>query len=365
MLKTLTQSAGPWPRRSLWSFRLSGWGTALLRLLPPELAHDLGLRLLRAGITDYFPRPELDTLAVGLKTTVPGLGVLPHPIGLAAGFDKNAYCPQGFARLGLSFIEVGTVTPRPQSGNPKPRLFRAPEERALVNRMGFNSDGALAVEARLKRLNWDHDAVPLGINCGKNKHTEPGRAVEDYLQVIETMRERARFFVINISSPNTPGLRDLATPEFLQELAMALGPYLPKVLVKLDPDRPKREFQELVHSVADQGYLGLVLCNTHRVEHPEPGGQSGHPLMAPSTTCLEWAHEVHRGMLPMLASGGILSGVDIFHKLARGASAVQIYTALVYRGPLVVYRMLYELAEELRLRGFACAGDAVGSFYHD
>ena len=348
-----------------WAHRLGEIGTAMLRLLPAETAHDVGMWMLAHGMLDRLPAPPFAALATGLKVNLPGIGDLPHPIGLAAGFDKHARCPMAFARMGFSFIEIGTVTPRPQPGNPRPRLFRYPEQRALVNRMGFNSDGALTVAERLRGHRWDHERVPLGINCGKNKDTPAAGAIGDYLQVIETFRDLGRYFVINISSPNTPGLRDLATPSFVHGLADELASLLPRIWVKVDPDMSRREFQGLIHALADRGFQGVIISNTHRVEVPEPGGQSGHPLMAPASACLEWAYEVHRGLLPMIATGGVLSGIDIFHKLARGATAVQIYTALVYRGPWVVARLLVELAEELKLRGFQTAADAIGSYYSD
>ncbi len=345
------------------ALRLGEWGTALLRCLPAEAAHDAGMAFLEQGLLDKLPMPALDTLAAGMRTKVPGIGDLPHPFGLAAGFDKHCRAPGAFARMGFSFLEIGTVTPRAQPGNPKPRLFRLPDERAIVNRMGFNSDGAATVKARLEALKWDHERVPLGINCGKNKETPPERALSDFLQIVEVFKDLARYFVINISSPNTPGLRDLATPLFIGGLADELGAALPKTWIKLDPDMERREFQALIETIAERGFQGVLLSNTHRVAYPEVGGQSGHPLMCPSTTCLEWAYEVHGGRLPMLGVGGILSGVDAFHKLARGALAVQIYTALVYRGPWVVARLLTELAAELNLRGIATVEDAIGCYY--
>ena len=340
--------------------------TGLLRLLPAETAHELALELMSRGWLEYLPAPRVSGLGSGMRVEVPGLGTLAHPLGLAAGFDKNALAPRAFSRLGFTFLEIGTVTPRPQPGNPKPRLFRQPEQRALINRMGFNSDGATTVADRLARLNWHPDEAPLGINCGKNKDTPPERAIADYLQVIETCRTVARYFVINISSPNTPGLRDLATPEFIGQLADELGAsLLAKVWVKLDPDRPRRELQALVAALADRGFQGVILSNTHRVTAPEVGGQSGQPLTALATSCLEWAYEVHRGALPMVASGGVLSGADVYARLARGALAVQVYTALVYRGPWTVVKLLTELDHELRLRGLATVQDAIGSYYQE
>ncbi len=341
------------------------FGTGLLRLLPAELAHEVGMGLLQRGLLDVLPAPFVEPLTAGLRTTVPGIGDLPHPIGLAAGFDKNCRCPSAFARMGFSFLEIGTVTPQPQPGNPKPRLFRQSEQRALINRMGFNSDGAATVQARLARQNWKHEHVPLGVNCGKNKATPNDRALSDFLQVMTTFKDSARYFVVNISSPNTPGLRELATPAFIHYLADEAQSLLPRVWVKIDPDMARHDFQELVGVIAERGFQGIIVSNTHRVTHPEVGGQSGHPLMAPSTACLEWAYEVHKGNLPMVATGGVLSGSDLFHKLSRGALAVQIYTALVYRGPWVVTKLLRELADELKLRGYSTVQEAIGCYYRD
>lgn len=347
-----------------WGGRLGGWGTGLLRLLPPEVAHEVGLAMLKHKLLPSWMQPTPPRTDLDLGVKVPGIGVLKNPIGLAAGFDKNAVAPEGFRSLGLSMIEVGTVTPRAQEGNPKPRLFRYPEQQALINRMGFNNDGAARVAARLRLLRWNHDEIPLGVNCGKNKDTPNQKAVGDYLQVITVFSDLAKYFVINISSPNTPGLRELATPGFVQALGQELGPhYLPRVWIKIDPDRSRKEFQALVGAAVDAGYQGLILSNTHRVQYPEAGGQSGHPLAAASNTCLEWAYQVHKGKMPMIATGGILSGVDVLNKIARGASAVQIYTALVYQGPWAVTRMLTEVAAELKMRGYSSLEEAKFSYY--
>jgi dihydroorotate dehydrogenase len=345
--------------------RLMRLGTAALRLLPAELAHEWGLWLLSKELLRWFPLPRLDHVIEGLACTVPGLGDLAHPIGLAAGFDKNAVAPRGFAQMGLSFLEIGTITPRPQPGNPKPRLFRLEDQDGLINRMGFNSEGAERVAARLRRLQWKHEPVPLGINLGKNKDTEVEAAIEDYSHGIELFGPYAKYFVINVSSPNTAGLRGLANEQFLKELALRHRKDLHRIWVKLDPDMPRRTFQSLVSALADAGFQGLILSNTHRVESPEVGGLSGHPLTIQATACLEWAHEVLKGRMPILASGGILSGQDIFQRIARGASAVQIYTSLVYRGPLAVVLMLQELKAEMDLRGFKFLSDVKGSYYRD
>ncbi len=338
-------------------------GTALLRLLPAEMAHNIGMTILEKGWVAPILGRSLSTRFSGLSTDVPGIGRLTHPIGLAAGFDKDCRAPQGFAQMGFSFIEVGTVTPQPQPGNPLPRMFRYPEQMALINRMGFNSKGASVVSQRLGRLNWDHDKTALGVNLGKNKDTPTHLAIADYAMAYETFRGKARYYVFNLSSPNTPGLRDLANTDFVRQLAGELGRDVCHIWLKLDPDMGKKNLQNLVEAIGDSGFQGVILSNTHRVEWPEKGGLSGHPLSLMAGTCLEWAYEAHKGDLPMIASGGILSGSDLFDRLARGALAAQIYTALVYRGPWVTVQLLVELVAEMKLRGFDQVSEVIGSYY--
>ncbi len=340
-------------------------GTACLRCIPAETAHDIGMFFLSKGGVNILPDPVLLNHQIKMTTEIPGVGLLRHPIGLAAGFDKNARCPHSFQKMGFSFLELGTVTPRPQPGNPKPRLFRDSGQRAIVNRMGFNSDGGERVAARLRSHQWSLANIPLGINLGKNKDTPSQRAVDDYVNGIERFQSLAHYFVINISSPNTPGLRDLATPTFIENLAVAIGNERKRAWIKLDPDMDRRSFQELILTIKAQEFSGVILSNTHRVEYPQAGGQSGHPLLSPSNSMLERAWEVHQGSLPMIASGGVLSGIDAFHKIARGACAIQIYTALVYRGPGAVARIHEELALELKLRNIANLQDAIGCWYKE
>lgn len=352
-----------WRARALRS--LGHWGAAALRCLPPETAHDAASFLLRSGVTRRLGRPLLQENISSLAVTVPGLGDLLHPIGLAAGFDKNGTLVTPLADLGFSFLEVGTVTPLVQPGHPKPRLFRYPAQRALVNRMELHSDGAHAVFDRLRGLHWAHDPMPLGINVGKNKHTPAEVAVEDFVAGLEMFRELGRFFVVNLSSSHNEGLPDFADEHFVRLLAERKRDMLGKIWIKLDPDMPRAPFQRLVEVIADCGFQGLVLTNTHKVRWPELGGMSGHPLSIAATTRLEWAHEVHKGRLAMIGCGGVLSGADIFEKLARGAACVEIYTAFIYRGPFAVIELLEELIAELRSRGFTCVADAIGSHYHD
>jgi dihydroorotate dehydrogenase len=348
--------------------KLLSFGTRALRTLPAEAAHDLAVSFLQQDALVKLVAPAMDQFGAQYATTVNGIGSLKHPIGLAAGFDKQARVTHAMQALGFSFVEVGTITPQPQPGNPKPRMFREPENLALVNRMGFNSDGAAVVAARVRSNAASHRSrltIPIGINLGKNKQTPALQAADDYLKGYEIFKGLGSYYVFNLSSPNTPGLRELANPEFVEELGRGLGSELPKVWIKLDPDLPQPQFQKLIAAIAKMGYQGIILTNTHRVEAPEAGGLSGLPLAALSNTRLEWAHEVHQGKLAMIASGGIFSGQDVYERLARGACAVQIYTAMIYRGPWIVPMLLDELRAAMAVKGVGHISEMVGSFYID
>ena len=345
------------------AFHLSTIGTSILRLLPAETAHNLGVEILRKGLIPRSFMPPISDLCEGLDINVPGLGSLQHPIGLAAGFDKHALAPAGFSALGLSYIEIGTITPKPQEGNAKPRMFRLPDQKAIINRMGFNSHGKDKVFERLNLLNWDHQTTPLGVNVGKNKLTPEEFALDDFSEGLNTFEHLGKYFVINISSPNTEGLRDLASESFIENLANRHKSIIHKVWVKLDPDMTKEKFQAMISAISRCGFQGVILSNTHKVAWPEAGGLSGHPLASRASTMLEWAYEVHGGNLPMISSGGILSGLDVLERIERGAHCVQIYSSLVYRGPWAVYLMLKELQYELKAKGFKNLEEARGSFY--
>ena len=345
------------------SKKLADFGAWVLRLLDPELSHHIGMKILRMRVLDYMAPPKTPKFDVSLKVRVPGIGTLRHPVCLAAGFDKNAEALAGLASIGFSMMEIGTITPQPQEGNPKPRLFRYKHNYSLINRMGFNSHGSQQVLKRLQVERWNYDQLPIGINIGKNKVTPEHKALFDYVQQINTFKDHGNYFVINLSSPNTPGLRDLATPEFLHQLANEVDGSLSKIWIKLDPDRGRESFQNLVNAISEYGFQGVIVSNTHGVTWPEVGGQSGHPILSMSNTCLEWAWEVHSGKLPMIASGGVLSGRDILEKMRRGASAVQIYTALVYQGPWVVANLLNEFHAELKALGVSHVEEIIGTHY--
>lgn len=285
------------------------------------------------------------------------LGVsLPHPLGLAAGFDKDAQAVHGLARLGFSFVEVGTVTPRAQIGDPKPRLFRLPEDRALVNRLGFNSRGAEAVERNLATLRERGKLeAPIGVNVGMNRDTPTERAIGDYASVWRRLARFAAYGVVNVSSPNTPGLRALQTPDFLRNVVGALREIEPgrPLLVKLSPDEPDDALVELTGEALAAGAAGVVLTNTTvsrqrlRSRHAdEEGGLSGEPLRQRANDAVRVVRQAHASAV-IIGVGGIFTGADLLERLAAGADLCQVYTAFVYRGPCVVARILEELLLEM------------------
>jgi dihydroorotate dehydrogenase len=343
-------------------------GTATMRCLPPELAHDIGITCLKNGIAPRTPAHTLQEnilqMEVDLGVEIAGLGKISHPIGLAAGFDKDAECIVGCERVGFSFVEVGTVTPFAQPGNPRPRIWRQKREKALINAMGFNNNG---IDSACRRVNIAHQSgikIPVGVNIGKNKATPAQNALDDYAKGFQKAREVGNFFIVNISSPNTPGLRDLATPQFVRDLATTCeSEQKSRTWIKLSPDMERHELQALIEAISLSNFAGVVLSNTHKVDTPHPGGQSGKPIFELANSVLQWSWDVHRGALPTLASGGVFSGADAFEKIARGASAVEIFTAFIYRGPMAVELICHELALEFKKRGLKNLAEAKGLFF--
>jgi dihydroorotate dehydrogenase len=337
----------------------------LLRGMDPERAHDLALLALRAGLVGADPAeddPILATQAFGLSFR--------NPVGLAAGFDKDAVAVLPLMRLGFGFVEAGTVTPRPQPGNPRPRLFRLAEDRAVINRMGFNNGGLDAFLARLAALPRPLPA-PLGVNIGINKEgAEPER---DYPAAYAAVAPHADYVTVNVSSPNTPGLRDLQGEErlaaILDAIAAAPAPRRPPVLVKIAPDLAGDALGPLVETCVARGVAGLIVSNTTvtrpatlRSRHRgEAGGLSGAPLFALSTAVLRSVHRLARGRLVLIGVGGVGSGADALAKIRAGASLVQLYTALAYEGPALIRRIKDDLAALLRREGFARLSEAVGT----
>lgn len=311
-------------------------GLALLHRLEPERAHAAALYALRLGLAPRRSPPTSPTLTVHLA----GLE-LPNPVGLAAGFDKNATAVAALQRSGFGFVEVGAVTPRPQPGNPRPRLFRLPADRAVINRFGFNNDGAQAVARRLARV--DRTRGIVGINLGANKETEDKAA--DFAEVLRITGPHVDFATVNVSSPNTEGLRDLQARDVLaglldQVLAAnaALARPVP-VFVKIAPDLDGRQLDDIAAVVLASGVAGVIATNTTVARsgltdrrRDQAGGLSGVPLMGPSTRILAEVVARVSPRLPVIGVGGIASAADAREKLRCGAVAVQLYTALTYQG---------------------------------
>jgi dihydroorotate dehydrogenase len=335
-----------WPRQVSPVYRILR--QALFRL-DPELAHTVSLTALDAthalGSARLFARPPPP-----LPRRVMGID-FPNPVGLAAGLDKNGDHLHALGKLGFGFLEIGTVTPRPQPGNPKPRLFRCPQARALINRMGFNNKGVDHLVAQVQRARYPG---VLGINIGKNFDTPVERAVEDYLICLRKVYGYASYVVVNVSSPNTPGLRDLQHGDMLDELLAALKieqrrlalqyeHYVPLV-VKIAPDIDDEQLRLLAGKLLEHNIDGVAATNTtlsrDGVEGTacadEAGGLSGAPLFGPSTAVLRRLHEHLQGAIPIIGSGGIGSGREAVQKSKAGASLIQLYTGFIYRGPALI-----------------------------
>jgi len=342
----------------------------VLRRLPTEVARDLTLGALEL---------RLDRLMADAASQGPDPPILaqhlwgldfPNPVGLAAGYDKDARVPEAMLRLGFGFVEIGTVTPRPQAGNRKPRVFRLEEDEAIVNRMGFNSRG---LDAVIKRLSRRSRTGIIGVNLGKNR--DSANATADYVEGIRRTARFADYLVVNISSPNTPGLRDLQRRTNLEALLRALisaraetGCRVP-LLVKIAPDLTAAEQEDIASVVLGLQVDGLVISNTTVVRPlglisknaDEVGGLSGRPLFAASTGLLAAMFRLTRGRVPLIGVGGITDASDAYAKIRAGASLVQLYTALVFRGPALVGEIKQRLASLLRADGFTSIADAVGT----
>ncbi len=337
--------------------------TGLLRWLDAETAHRLSLRALALGlgpVRNPAPDPVLAQSLWRLQ--------FPNPVGIAAGYDKNAEVPTAVLRAGCGFAEVGTVTPLPQPGNPRPRLFRLPRDQAVINRLGFNNDGLEAVGKRLARLPRRPGVV--GVNLGANKASaEP---IADYVTGIEALRDLAGYFVINVSSPNTPGLRALQGRQQLQELLAAVrqarGAATTPILVKIAPDLEDKDLGDIADASLAAPIDGAIISNTtiglreglHGPHAGEAGGLSGAPLFALATDRLRRFFQLSEGRLPLIGAGGIASGRDAYAKIRNGASLVQLYTALVYAGPGLIPRINRDLAALLKADGFRNIAEAVG-----
>ncbi len=341
-----------------------------LRRLPREAAHELTLRALELGLGRFLrssaaQEPDPPVLAQRLW----GLDFA-NPVGLAAGYDKDARVPDAMLRLGFGFVEVGTVTPRPQPGNPRPRVFSLDQDQAIINRLGFNSGGLDAVCDRLSRR---VRTGIVGVNLGKNRET--GDATGDYAEGIRRTAALADYLVVNVSSPNTPGLRELqrratltALLRRLLELRGETGYRVP-LLLKIAPDLTPEECNDIAQVALETGIDGLIVSNT-TIDRPpgldsryagEAGGLSGRPLFVPSTALLADMYRMTGGRLPLIGVGGIASAEDAYAKIRAGASLVQLYTALVFEGPDLVTQIKSGLASLLQRDGFASVTGAIGT----
>ncbi|PXF41768.1 Dihydroorotate dehydrogenase (quinone), mitochondrial [Gracilariopsis chorda] len=346
--------------------------------IDPERAHRLALWFTKHHLAvprlPFLPRPPDPPR---LRTAVWGLS-FSNPVGLAAGFDKHAEAMAGLFALGFGFVEVGSVTPRAQPGNPPPRLFRLPQDAAVINRYGFNSDGMHVVFDRLSKYDSggrsQHLMGPLGVNLAKNRHTEPQNAVDDYAAVLLRLGDLAEYVVVNVSSPNTPGLRSLQNTEQLTHLLRPLLLirdqllYRPPLLVKIAPDMCDQQLRDVCKVVRHLNVDGIIISNTtvsrEGLKSPnaiEPGGLSGRPLKRLSTELIRKAYAFTEGAVPIVGVGGIENGQDAYDKIRAGASLVQLYTALVYHGPRLVQRVKAELDALLERDGFESVADAVGA----
>jgi dihydroorotate dehydrogenase len=343
----------------------------LLFELDAETAHHFVLRLLKIGFAPRFGN-KIDPV---LQTRVRGLD-FPNPIGLAAGFDKQAEVIDEMLGFGFGFVEIGSITPRPQPGNPRPRLFRISEAEAIINRLGFNSNG---FESCLRAMAAYSDATIrkgrgiIGINIGKNK--ESADAASDYATGITKFATYADYMTVNVSSPNTPGLRDLQGREQLTDLlrrtvqARDATTKKPPLFVKIAPDQTETQMEDIAEVVTASGADGMIIGNT-TVTRPaslpaksaqEQGGLSGKPLFDLSTQVLAHMYELTQGKMPLIGCGGVSSGADAYAKIRAGASLVQLYTALVYEGPLLIPRIHRDLAALLKRDGFKSVREAVGT----
>ncbi|XP_048966680.1 dihydroorotate dehydrogenase (quinone), mitochondrial isoform X2 [Canis lupus baileyi] len=371
---------------------------AMQRLLDPESAHRLAVRVTSLGLLPRATFQESDMLEVR---------VLGHrfrnPIGIAAGFDKHGEAVDGLYKMGFGFVEIGSVTPKPQEGNPRPRVFRLPEDQAVINRLGsylqnfqakyiydsaatdsyrygFNSHGLSVVEHRLlarqeKQARLTEEGLPLGINLGKNKTSVDAAA--DYTEGVRVLGPLADYLVVNVSSPNTAGLRSLQgkaelrhlLAKVLQERDALQGAHKPAVLVKIAPDLTAQDKEDIASVVKELGIDGLIITNT-TVSRPaslqgalrsEIGGLSGKPLRDLSTQTIREMYALTQGGVPIIGVGGVSSGQDALEKIRAGASLVQLYTALTYRGPPVVGMIKRELEALLKEQGFTRITDAIGA----
>lgn len=339
--------------------------------ISPETAHEIGIRSLRIGL-----KPDFAQDLAARKFAVKSLGEIErfglkfkNPLGMAAGFDKNGMVVNQLASLGFGFVEVGTVTFKAQNGNEKPRLFRLPEDKALINRLGFNNDGAPNVVERLKKL---HPKCILGVNIGKNKDVPNDEAIENYLRSFELAHEIADYIAVNVSSPNTPNLRELQKAENLEELLSKLQKRNKELstkplLVKIAPDLNESEIEAIADIVMRLNLFGIIATNTTvsrenlKTNINETGGLSGKPVREKSTGVIKKIYQYSKGKIPVIGVGGIFTAADAFEKIAAGACLLQAYTGFVYQGISFAKEINLGLNRILKEKGFNNLDEAIGS----
>jgi len=345
----------------------------LLFTLPPEFAHTLTLRALKTGLLSRFIKPFSDP---ALRVTLWGME-FPNPVGLAAGFDKDGQVTSQILELGFGFVEAGTVTPRPQIGNPKPRVFRFPAHEAIINAMGFPGIGMHKVKTNLT-AGLERERRPagfVGINIGMNKNQK--KPEDDYNALIKLLAPMADYLAVNISSPNTPGLRNLQKPENLTALLGALkatlsktcGRHPPPLLVKLAPDLSEEEQKEIAAALLQVGIDGMILTNTTTQRDDnmpddmryETGGLSGVPLRSASTQVIRSMYTLTKGKIPIIGVGGVSDAHSAYEKIRAGASLVQLYSGFVYKGPDIANQINRELLEYIKKDGYSSIAEAVGA----
>jgi dihydroorotate dehydrogenase len=353
----------------------------LLFRLSAENAHHLTLQSL--SMAEKIPGGvSLLRMLYGMKKqnelTVKLGGIeFPNPIGLAAGLDKNAAAVSAFSSMGFGFIEVGTITPKEQPGNPLPRLFRLPVDTAIINRMGFNNVGTDQMAANL--IKAKPFKIPVAVNIGKNKATANEDAVEDYRACIRQLYDEGDFFVVNISSPNTPGLRSLQHGEELSNLLEAVKDEMSMqrkrfngsdkpIWVKIAPDVSSEELSYMIETIVQSGIFGVIATNTtlsrnglHHINASEAGGLSGKPLTSRSTEVIRQIYKQTNGKLPIIGSGGVFTAEDAYDKIRAGASLVEVYTALIYEGPSLIKRLNKGLLQLLQRDGYSHVSQAIGA----
>lgn len=340
----------------------------LLNLFGPETAHELTLRMLEKGLYRRRSRPD----DLRLHQEIWNLRFR-NPIGIAAGFDKNGRVPDALIDLGFGFAEIGTVTPEPQFGNPRPRIFRLPEDHAVINRLGFNNEGRVGVHTRLEKRSR---TGVLGVNIGANKDSK--NRTEDYVDGLGAFTDVADYFTVNISSPNTPGLRGLQDPEHLNALLswllaargalMEAGEHWRPILVKLSPDIADEDLPAVVGCLVENEIEGIVVSNTTIAREglteskyaDEEGGLSGRPLFKMSTRMLARIYRMTEGKVPLIGVGGIDSGETALAKIEAGASLVQLYTGLICEGPSLVTRIKRKLISHMDAHGYTDISECIG-----